>query len=120
MKGCAMKRRKAFDREYRLTQIVNKMAERYWKIQKDGVTVSEVAGWLDLSSTQVRKLMFHLVKQGVVIGHKEDYPGVCGYRIIFRFNDDYLRKWETKQYRAEPKPKRTIKINGLQTQIGEM
>lgn len=109
-----MKRRKAFDREYRLTQIVSSLAHK----SRRGivpVTASEVAHWLDVSSVQARTLLTHLVNQNVLVTQDEPYPGVCGKRTLYQFNPDYLGDVESKKYRATPKPKRTIKVNGQQT-----
>lgn len=112
-----MKRRKAFDREYRLIQIVNEMWRRSQRGGRDA-TASEVAGWLDVTSTQARTLLTRLVEQGVLVSTSEPYPGVCGRRNLYWFTPEYLSDAENRKYRATPKPKRTIKINGQQLEIG--
>lgn len=111
-----MKLRKAFDREYRLTQIVNTLARKCRRGIKP-VTASEVSHWLELSSVQARTLLNHLVAQNVLVTEDEPYPGVCGKRTLYQFNPDYLKDVEEKKYRTEPPRKRTIKINGQQLSI---
>lgn len=111
-----MKRRKAFDREYRLMQIVNALAHKCRR-GIEPVTASEVSHWLEVSSVQARTLLNHLVAQNVLVTQNEPYPGVCGKRTLYQFSPDYLRDVEEKKYRTEPPRKRTIKINGQQLLI---
>lgn len=111
-----MKPRKAFDREYRLTQIVNALAHKCRR-GIEPVTASEVSHWLEVSSVQARTLLGHLVNQGVLVTQDEPYPGVCGKRTLYQFSPEYLKDVEDKKYRPTPKPKRTIKINGQQLSI---
>lgn len=111
-----MKRRKAFDREYRLTQIVNALAHQC-RHGIEAVTASDVSHWLEVSSVQARTLLSHLVAQKVLVTQDEPYPGVCGKRTLYQFNPDYLKDVEEKKYRTEPPRKRTIKINGQQLSI---
>lgn len=113
-----MKYRKAFSREHRLIEIINKISTEKGVTSTTVVTATEVARWLDISATQSRKLLNHLVAEGVMATGKQGYPGCIGYRVLYSFSKDYVDGVAQKKFRAEPKPKRTIKINGAQMEVG--
>lgn len=113
-----MKRRKAFTREERLIQIVQRTVMEYPVTARAKVTASEVAGWLDISATQARKLLRSLVAQGVMSEEFQPYPGICKHVVLFGFTSTYLNDVEDKRYVVWKQPKRHIKINGQQLEIG--
>lgn len=109
-----MKRRKAFDREMRLIQIVNAVAKQEPDIRSVVFTASFVANELDISTVQARTLIGHLINQNVVWSKEEPYPGVCGKRIVYAFTPEYIQDCEEKRLTAKPQSRRTIKVNGQQ------
>jgi predicted ArsR family transcriptional regulator len=113
-----MKHRKAFSKEERQIEIINKATHRSGGDMRLTFTASEVANWIDLSVTQARTLLNGLINQGVMQVEEEEYPGVCKKRFMYGFTEQYIADCEDKKYRATPKPKRHIKINGLQIEIG--
>lgn len=117
MKGNKMKHRKAFVKEEREIQIINRLARVDEDMFLCSATAAEVARWLDLSATQTRKLLNSLVIQGVLVKAEEPYPGVCKNRYFYSFSTNYIIAVNEKKFRATPKPKRTIKINGQQLSI---
>lgn len=112
-----MKRRKAFLKEERLIQIINRAAVISGGDMRSMFTVSQMAEYLDLSATQTRKLINDLIRQGVLLHEQESYPGVCGKRILYGFTEQYIADCELGKYTAKQRTKRTIKINGLQLVI---
>jgi len=109
-----MKRRKAFVKEEREIQIINRMAQVDDDMSLCSSSAAEVARWLDLSATQTRKLLNDLARQGVLVKAEEPYPGICKSRYFYSFSMDYIMAVKEKVFSVTPKPKRTIKINGLQ------
>ena len=73
-----MKHRKAFVKEERQTQIINKYAalnKNDWSIC---ITASEVGRWLDISPTQARTLLNGLVKQEILYMKHDHIPACVG------------------------------------------
>jgi predicted ArsR family transcriptional regulator len=113
-----MKRRKAFIKEERLIQIINKAAMVSGGDMRAAYSVSEVAKWIDLSATQTRKLLNDLITQGVMKVEEERYPGICKKRLLYGFTESYIDGCESEKFSATAKkPKRTVKINGAQYEI---
>ena len=107
-----MRRRKAFTKEERQIQIINKLASRNPADCAEPVTASEVSWWLDISPTQARNLLDAMVLQEVLDCEFEDYPGICGYRKLYKFSEAYITACTEKRLYAFPTLTRVIKVNG--------
>ena len=112
-----MRRRKAFTKEERQIQIINKLASRNPADFAAPVTASEVANWLDISPTQARNLLDGMVVDEVLDCEFEDYPGICGYRKLYKFSQVYITACTEKRLYAFPPPVRVIKLNGEEIEM---
>ena len=112
-----MKRRKAFQREEKMIQIMAVFAKAYLGGQED-MLLSEVARALDNApSTRLRQMLYSLVTQGALVYWHEPHAGIVNYRNVFALSGDFKLKVSLCQY--PPAKPRTVKVkvNGKQIEM---